>query len=335
MSLIDLVARVSSLASPVLLIIIIYLLTHPEKVEKWASILFRFLAYISKRAERRYVATNIQATISEKRQALGLDGDVLSYGVKIKWTEEKSAEIDLVENKVLVMMKPFKSQAKNLASIVSLYVPKALLPKARRYIDPDVITGIDFIIGKTILENNSAALNYFVERKVEDHTENVKEVLTKIEPIHSVGHLTRVVIPEFKRLSGLYPLEPNKEVFKETSEFLKEIHTFESTKPGTDDGILRGVYNGEHIKMAIVPVARFNITGMEPHINWINRRIEEGIENFYIVAAGQNKLLAVTLIQRAYRECGISLVFEEDYEGFFRGAKRKMYCALCTKETLS
>jgi len=50
------------------------------------------------------------------------------------------------------MMQPYQSQARNLAHIVSVYVPRALLPKARRYVEPNLMSGIDHTISKFILK---------------------------------------------------------------------------------------------------------------------------------------------------------------------------------------
>ena len=125
-------------------------------------------AYVNKKAEKMYMATNIQSSISEKRKKLGLGGDVFEYGIKIDWTDEETAETDLKENKILVMMKPFRSQAKNFASVVSLYVPQAVLPKARNYVDQDLMKSIDYTLSKSLLEDNPTALQYYTSRKIEE-----------------------------------------------------------------------------------------------------------------------------------------------------------------------
>jgi uncharacterized protein YcfJ len=98
-------------------IVIIYVFKNPEKVEKWGSIIYKFASYVIKKYEKNYMMSDIQSTIEIKRKELGLKNDVLPYGIKIKWTEEESVEVDLQQNKVLVMMKPSESQSKNLAHI--------------------------------------------------------------------------------------------------------------------------------------------------------------------------------------------------------------------------
>jgi hypothetical protein len=163
-----LIATIITSSVVTIIILLWFFLKNPEKVEKWASIILKVGAYVNKKAERMYMSTNIQAEISQKRKELGLGGDVFEFGVKIDWIDEETAETDLKENKVVVMMKPFRSQARNLASVVTLYVPRAVLPKARNYVEQNLMKSIDYILSKSLLENNPTALQYYSSREIED-----------------------------------------------------------------------------------------------------------------------------------------------------------------------
>jgi len=314
--------------------IIYILITSPEKIEKWGSIILKFFAYRSKRAEKMHMAMNIQYSIDEKRKKLGVEGTVLSYGVEIKWTEENVAEIDLQQNKVIVMMRPFQSQARNYANVVSLYVPSALLPESRRYIDRNVVSGLDFIISKTLLDSNPSALNYYIEQEIQTHSEEVTSKIKLLEPIHERGYLSRVIIPELKSLSSLHPMEPTDEIKNDTLSFVDQMHAFNTAPSGTEDERYSGIYNGEFVKMTMVPVGRqFTLLtrGIQPHLDFINQQIAEGVTHFYIVSASD-----IGYARRLSTECCVKLsltkIYEEEYQGVFRGSKRKIYCSLCIKE---
>jgi len=316
-------------------ILLWFFIKNPEKIEKWVSMFLRLFAYFSDRAERSYVATNIQASIAEKRKELGMGGDVLAYGIKIKWTDQDSAEVDLKENKIIAMMKPFKSQAKNFAIIVSLYVPNALLPKSRRYVNQDLMTSIDYTISKAILKDNPTAMQYYVDREIEKHSEETKNSIEMISFIHDIGRLTRVIIPELQGLSSLHPIEPNLEITEETVKFVKEIHRFEKIVEPTEDEAGAGIFAGKYIKMAVVPVARRHklaLYGIQSHLDFIKEQLESGISHFYVVSVGSSIVFAKLITDRASKEHNLSLVFSEEYKGKFRGKKRKMFCALCSKE---
>lgn len=319
------------------LILLWFFIKNPEKAEKWVSLFLKLFAYGSERAERNYMATNIQATIAEKRKKLGMGRDVLAYGVQVKWTNKDSAEVDLRDNKVIAMMRPFRSQAKNFASVVSLYVPRALLPRSRRYVDKKLMTSIDYIISKTILEDNPIAMQYFIHRQVQEYSEETKKMIEMVALIHDIGRLTRLLIPELQDLSGLYPLEPNPEVYEETVKLAKEIHRFETIVKPTEDEAGAGIFSGQYIKMAIIPVGKAEklfVSGIQTHLNFISERVNEGILHFYIVSSGASNSFAKSLAERACKDFNLTPIFSEEYKGRFRGEKRKLFCALCSKGNL-
>lgn len=318
-----------------LVILLWFFFKNPEKVEKWASMFLKAGAYVNKKAEKMYMATNIQASICEKRKKLGLEGDVFEYGIKIDWTDEETAEFDLKENKVLIMMKPFRSQAKNFASVVSLYVPQAVLPKARSYVDQNLMKSIDYTLSKSLLEDNPTALQYYTNREIEEMSEESKKFLETIAPIHSIGRLARIIIPEFQNLSKLFPRETNQAIQEETVRFVEELNRFETSKTSVEGSGL-GVFYGEHIKMVIVPVGRpekLKTTGIESHLKYIENRLDEGIRHFFIVST-RGSYFPKQLVNLACTGFKLSIVFSEEYIGMFRGEKRKIFCALCSKETL-
>ncbi len=330
---ITLIVGIVTSSAATIFILLWFFVKNPEKVEKWASMFLKVCAYVNKKAEKMYMATNIQASICEKRKKIGLDGDVLDYGIKIEWTTEETAETDLKENKILVMMKPFRSQARNLATVVSLYVPQALLPKSRSYVNKDLMKSIDYTISKTILQDNPTALQYYVNREIEDLSDESKDFLEVIAPIHNIGRLTRVIIPEFQSLSKLFPNEPNPEVHEETVNLTKEVSNFETTTESVEGSRL-GVFNGRYIKMAIVPVGspiKLLTSGILMHLKFIEHRLADGITHFYIVSAS-GSTFPKRLIEQAYEKFNLSLVFSEEYVGLYKGRKRNLFCALCSKE---
>ena len=109
-----------------------------------------------------------------------------------------------------------------------------------------VITGTSQGIGKYLAE-------YYTNREIEDISTKSQEFLETISPIHSIGRLTRIVIPEFQNLSKLFPAKPKSQIHQETVRFIEELNRFE-TYTSSVEGSGLGLFYGEHIKMAIVPV---------------------------------------------------------------------------------
>jgi hypothetical protein len=189
---------------------------------------------------------------------------------------------------------------------------------------------IDFVIGKNLLQSNPPALEYFLESEIKDITPESQAILEDLEVIHDHGRLTRVIIPEFQKLSGLYPSEPDSSVQKETINFVKMLGDFEKAPQGST-GITPS-YSGEYLQLSIVAVGKgvtLTTQGILPHFKYIKEEIGRGIKNFYIVAAGNNCFYAKQLKIKACRDINLNVIFEEEYIGKFRGDKRKMYCTLC------
>jgi len=325
-----LLAVLSSSAITMVALLWIFI-TNPAKIEKWISIITRGFAWTSEKVATTHMATDIQSSIAEKRNKLGLTERGLPYGVKIKWTNVDTIQSDLHENKVVVMMRPYKSQSKNFAHVVSVYVPKSLLTKSRRYVDPNLMKSIDCTISKSILDVNPTALEYFINEILGDVPEEVRSLMVKMDVINEPGNLARMVIPELERLSSLYPREPDSQVHTETIELAEATYQFviASEEGRNIEGL--GIYAARNIKMAIVPIGRPDrllTGGIQSHFEFMQRQLANGIDHFYIVSTAVNIQFAKLLVERACRESSFVKVFAEEYMGKFRGKRQKMFCSL-------
>lgn len=313
-------------------LVIIYLIKNPEKIEKWASLFHKLFAGINKNSARNYMATNIQYTIDDKRKKLNFEDKGMHYGLKIKWTEEDNIQTDLDDSKVVVMMRPYESQAINLAHIISVYVPESLMPTSRRYVDDDLMTGLDHTISKYFLMDNSIAVNYYIDNFIDERDNLLSELMNKLDDMNNLGYLSRVMIPELEKLGSLYP-RTNVGTERETLDLFDSLYSFYET---TNEGKIlsgEGIYNGDHLKMVVVPVGRPMLLeqyGIEKHYNFIEDHFSEGIHSFYLVYLASDKGYVDDLIQECRLKIYLNLIYNEVYDGVFRGNKTKLGCALLT-----
>jgi len=300
---------------------------HPEKVERWISIMTRAIAYFSNKAARIHMATDIQSAIDLQRRKLNVHEEVLPYGISVKWTNADEIQADLKENKVVIMMQPYRSQARNLAHVVSVYVPRALLPKARRYVEPNLMSGIDHTISKFILKANTTALEYYISEIMGQASDEVKSWVVKMDKLNEQGILSRILLSEIKRLNILYPQEPNQKVFEESVKTAFLLYNLATKEPGVD---VSPCHIGTYIKMAVVPVAKIEkiaYEGTAPHFGFIQHALSNGIDHFYIVSTGPLIRHAKDLVKIVEKTLGLTKVYEDEYEGLFRGRSTKMFCA--------
>lgn len=326
-------AAVSS--SIVTIVALIWLfVAYPEKVEKWVSMMARLVAFASGRAARTHMATDIQSTIDAQRKKLNTHEEIAPYGVSIKWSNADEVQTDLKENRILVMMRPYTSQSRNLAHVVSVYVPKALLPKARKYVEPNLMCGIDHVVSKSILESNTSALEYYSDELMGKIGEEVRSYVVKMDEIHRNGALTRMVLPELKRLAVMYPREPDDRAFADSMELARVVHGFVTKEAGVD---VSPSCVGQHIRMAIVAVARPEKVlqaKTTSHFMFVEGMLRRDVDHFYIVSTGPLIRYAKELVEDCQRGLNLRELHAEEYMGEFRGNTTKMFCALLSRKTL-
>lgn len=158
--------------------------------------------------------------------------------------EKDTIEADLDENKCVIMMRPYTNQFKNLAHVISAYIPESLLPKSRNYIEPILMESIDHTVSKAFLQNNTTALNYYVSNFLNEPSETVINNIDLLEELNRKGFLTRILIPEYENLSQLYPSSPNNTTYKESIELFECIQEYalknEQGKKLEGEGIFKG-----------------------------------------------------------------------------------------------
>jgi hypothetical protein len=309
---------------------------YPEKVEKWGILLSKLVAYFSEKHERRYISKHIEYNINSLRERLCEESsDILPYKVEVEWINTDEIESYLQgDNVLIVKMENHRNQSKNLAIAVKEYVPNALIPTARRYVEPLLMKAIDYVVSKEFLKRDTSAFTYFSEVvKVE---QNTKDLVEKVDKINEQGYLTRILLSEYKKLGVLYPREPTPETYNETLDLESKVHALVTKKPKEK---VSPEIRGKFIKAALVPVAREETVekgGIEPHLAFIKNSINEGIKSFYVVAAGKtNIILAKTVVNNVERETDLKRVYEEEYTGIFREKKTKMYLGILEAENLT
>lgn len=305
----------------------------PEKIEKWAVLLHKLLAFASERHERKYISKHIESKIVTWKERICEECEgALPYDVKIKWIGTEDIESELEKETLIVKMKNHRNQSRNFAYVVREYVPNTLIPKARRYVEQNLMEGLDYVVSKSILSGDTRALAYFIDVKEEEFATkpDLKPIVGELDIICDHGSLTRILLSEFSALAELHPSDPDEEIHQETTEFEKIVFGFATKKPQED---VTTKINRKHLQVAIVPVAR-SLTllkhGIEPHINFIKKEIGMGTRKFYITAAGGMIPYARELSEKAMKECRVDKISEDEYKGIYREKRDKLYCA-CLK----
>jgi len=314
-------------------VILAILLFYPEKLEHLIAMISRLFAWCSYRLERRYIGKSIKADLNTHIKELNREAPVLSLApVDIKWVEAEDVYAELRKGKIIIFMRNYRKQPKNLAVAASVYVAKALLPKVRRYVNPSLMEAIDYVVAKKLVSHSPEAVGYLVEIYAERLKKNadLKELIPIVDDIQGAGYLTRIILREFKNsFIGQYPREPSQEMWDETIEFVLRTHEL-LTKPPEERGY-HTVQPGRWIKAAIVPIARSETVltrGLEPHFTFIKECLNKGVSDFFVVAAGGVNIRLAKFFVKELQRLGFEEEASDEYRGHYRDIPRmRLFCA--------
>lgn len=316
-----------------LLFLLFWFLLYPEKVEKCSALIYKALTILGLKFSQKYIAHDIQAKINSKAKRINKEyNGILPYTMKVKWVDLEDVESEVKNGNVVVIMKDYKNQSINLARAAIAYTCKGLIPKAREYVHPPLMKAIDYNIARKLVIDNTGAVQYLSSLFEEESKKKpeIKEWITKIKPVDAQGYLTRIILSEYQKVGEeLYPITPNMEIRNETADFTDLVYRLVTKEKDVD---INPTYNGDYIKVAIVPIARLETMSIEPHMNFIRKSLDEGeIKYFHIVAAGKNVHFAKLIVDRAEKELGLIKIKEEKYKGTYRGVKMTLFHAVLEK----
>jgi hypothetical protein len=240
-----------------LILIGVYVLFFPEKAEKVGGWIASLLGSGWRRADRAAVKFKVQADVNGLRATLHSDApEMIDKALKISWTNAEEAEAVVRGGDVVVFMRDSRRHEENLANAVMAFLPKALLSRARRYVEPDTMRAIDFAIAKALLADEEAsegALEVFYDRHLDparQGSERLRAKITEIDAIDLHGWLSRILLAEYRRIGEmLYPADPDGAVLHEAEELADWLYKLAARKKD-ELGALK--FRGRYFRVAII-----------------------------------------------------------------------------------
>jgi hypothetical protein len=289
-------------------VLLIFFLKHPEKAEKWGTIIARTLSYVSFRWEKTAVARDIQADINSfvKDTNSQAKDAILPYGIKVNWVSKTTREAFIRKGKVIVKMQHHSNSARNFLYATIEWTKKAVLPASRQFLDKTVLRAIDFAcVNKVLTEKKRHDVRqlfvdeiYEPEAKKGSLLEKYCEVFNKLD---GRGVFTGVVLPEFislgKRLGATMP---NEKIRFETIGFMSMLEKLSRKKHGED---VYPSYVSENMKCSIVLIARqetYFLYGLSPYLGYINKCCAQGTHSIYVCGIGSDNISIIKRIKDSY-----------------------------------
>jgi hypothetical protein len=278
--------------------VLFWAVNFPDKAEKVAGWIVALVSKIYKKADRTAVALRVQGTINEAREILmeSAPEGLIERKIKIKWTGAREAEALLKDGEVLVCMEKADHHEQNVANALMAFLPKTMVPKARRYVDPARMRAADLIVAKGLLDQDGAkpgALNVFLRDHLDPARESGKDLKEKIDELDSIdlhGYLVRLLLGEYLRLGvELHPGEPDTEVVREAEEFARWLYQLSNREPGQDTSM---TFKGRYFRVAVIFVGikeRLVGEGLKPYRKRAKRYVyQDKFDAIYLMARDEN-----------------------------------------------
>jgi len=305
----------------------------------------RTFSWLSKRFEYGNIAYNIEATVNRVGDILDRDApDVLPYPIKITWANSPEAlEASLRNGEIVVTMQYSANRERNLVVSTMAYLAKALLPRARAYLDRSLVKATDFTVAKQILQASSLdlAIPYFFEQYLDPATREapgLTDDLTRLDRIQAAGLFTRVLLREIRHFGDkVYPATPSPVNWAETRDFVEFLGEIADRERGVDlpGGLM---FPGQRIRTSFMLVARARtrLLGTRPYVRRIIVDLDRGVERMYVFARGEENIaLAEDILEEAQAAHMLSLLSRARYTHVVDSRELPVICLVCALNLLT
>jgi hypothetical protein len=281
----------------VLVFLVLYVLFFPDKAQTVAGWLWRGIGAIYHKADKRAVAYLVQGAVNSATTNVmeSTPPYLLEGKLHVKWTNAQQAEAVLHNGEVVVFLRKSEHQHENVARALMAYIPKAVIPRARRYVDAGTMKAADLILAKSILCQDGVdcgALDAFYNEFMDSARESpqLRSRIEQIDEIDVQGWLERVLLAEYYAMANkLYPAEPRTEWLQEAELFADWLHGLAAHAPGQKGSL---DYRGRLISIGVIFVAdklRLLQQGIEPY-RWRAKRLVyvDQVDAVYLMARDDN-----------------------------------------------
>jgi len=283
--------------------LLVLVLQNYDKVLQVSSDLLAVFSSISDWSERRAVVNFLQGTINLSaskinRESVGL----LPHTLRVEIVNPIDRETFLREGQVVVCMESSRSRDRNLARAALFYVAEDLVRDSRRFIDPVVIRACDFAVTRKMLmaDNRIDSLRSLNDEFLDQEARrdaDLRSYVLGMDDMDTQGTLTRILLKEFADLGPrLSPKLSDIQAERESREFTDRLVLLARKQPGID---VDPTYEGDIIRVGIMPIARADVSDIEPYVKYARKCFSNDVLILYVLARG---LLNISQAKMAIRE---------------------------------
>lgn len=314
-----------------LVLLIIYMIKHPEKVEHWSSIFARIFALFSIKAERHCVSADIQSRLSSYIKNYTVE-DVLPHGIRFRWIDKGNFEAFVEEDDVVVVMDVHKNNARNFINAIVAYTSQGLLPNVRNYLPEDVLIATELIIQEKIIsEKRPDALSIYKKEILPERKNSLAGIAkyhTKFEALDKNGYFESVFLPELSHTGPRLQDYDDNEGKQDIAGFISFLDYIANREPGDESKPLQ--FNGKIFHVWIILIAKpFKIQaeGVSPYLNRAKEAISKQFDSIYLMTRGKNIKHLKPIIEAIKENTTATLKWTKSFRTRY-SQKQKQYNAI-------
>lgn len=275
-----------------LIIVIVYLFTHPEKIETWKGLIQSLFVW-SKKAQKNSISNRLSGSIKSAAKKMP-EGEraLFPASVKIEWVDEgnETRESFLNGKQVIIRMNRSNDLNKTTAIAAIEMAKTGVLANGKRYMHSDVSRASDFLFARKLVSyiNSGQSLGYFDEayfRPLYESDATFKKYFDQLIEADRNGMYTAVFLNEIRKMANmLFPQPADEKAQEDTLTLLKFLYDL-CTR--ADTASFR--FDGHYIKIDVAFTGDSYVLfreGYEFYVKKCYSALCEKINTVYIFALG-------------------------------------------------
>jgi len=301
-------------------VILVYLLLHPEKIEKWSALLWRFLSNLGtffKFAHKQYVKHDMQSRVNEFARGLSKDAPFLaSKRVRVEWVgPDMTRENFLQDDQVILRLRRDDPEDLNFVHGAYLFVSTSLLFKTKRYLSQSQRRAVDLYVTTSLIEQEKPGVRaHFLDNYLHPQLAKTKSKTARFfdafARIDEAGYFYPVFLQELDFLGQkAFGARKDDRIIIEVNSLINFLTPIALRQIGDDEVELE--FKQQYCRFAVVIVGRsYKLTQSgEVYIGFIRKNlIPENIETVYLLGPWKNRGVIRSIckdLRDVYEECRI------------------------------
>lgn len=284
-------------------LLLLLILFHPEKIEKWSALLWRLISFLEKNvggifkgAHKKYIKHDLQGRINDFVKKLKEHAPGISFEkIKIEWIDPNQNRKSFIsDGKVVIRLRRDDPQDHNFIHTAYLFVSTCLLKKSKRYLTHPQGEALDlFVCTKLIEKEKPHIISFFLDEYFHPRTDKPKSkvalFIDDFESIDRGGLFFPLFLQELEFLGDkIFGRRRDDQIGLEVNGLINFLKPIVNRTIGDHTDL---DFNGQYCKFAIVIIGKPSklIISIQPYISFIQSHlVVNGIESIYLLCREDN-----------------------------------------------